>query len=614
MKEGKATILIVDDIASNIYALENLLAKENRTFLNATSGNEGLKIALSTKVDLIILDVMMPEMDGFEVANMLKSNKRTKDIPILFASAEMTEQKNIVKGLEEGAIDYLFKPLDPEITRAKVNVLLRLELQRKELIENNIALEKSSILINNCFDIICTIDADTLQFEEYNLAVNTLLGYTPEEIATNSLLFFLTPEDKERILHLSKLKQDKVSFETEICCKDGSFKWLHWNIAVKNGKWFCNARDITELKEAEQLKYYLSAVVKQSDDAIYLHDETGTIISWNLGAEKIYGYSENEALLMNMRDTVPPEIFEDTEILIKRILAGERIDNLETKRITKDGRRIDVLFSASLLTESDNADKSIAITERDITERKLADEEIKRLNENLQGNILQLESANKELESFSYSVSHDLRAPLRALNSYTQIIEDEFEQTMDPEAIKLLNNIKRNSHKMGVLIDDLLAFSRLGKQTVQKNTVHMKDLIESVYNELETPYTKGKLTIEKLPDIEADYNLLKQVVINLISNAVKYSSKNAAPVIHVGAYDENNQTVYFIKDNGVGFNMEYMDKLFGVFQRLHSNKEFEGTGVGLAIVSRIVAKHGGRVWAEAKVNEGAVFYFSLPKE
>lgn len=614
MKEGKATILIVDDIASNIYALENLLAKENRTFLNATSGQEGLKIALSSKIDLIILDVMMPEMNGFEVANMLKSNKRTKDIPILFASAEMTEQKNIVKGLEEGAIDYLFKPLDPEITRAKVSVLLRLELQRKELIENNIALEKSSILINNCFDIICTIDSETLKFEEYNSAVNTVIGYSPEEIAENTLLFFLTPEDKERIEGFSKSKQDKLSFETEICCKDGSFKWLHWNIAVKGGKWFCNARDITELKEAEQLKYYLTAVVKQSNDAIYLHDETGTIISWNLGAEKIYGYSEKDALSMNMRDTVPAEIVDDTEVLIKRILEGERIDNLETKRVTKAGKIIDVLFSASLLTESDNADKSIAITERDITERKLADEEIKRLNEHLQGNILQLENANKELESFSYSVSHDLRAPLRALNSYTQIIEDEFEQTMEPEAIKLLNNIKRNSHKMGILIDDLLAFSRLGKQTVQKNTVNMKDLIESVYNELETPYTKGPLTIEQLPDVEADYNLLKQVVINLISNAVKYSSKIAEPNIHVGSYYDKNQIVYFVRDNGVGFNMEYMDKLFGVFQRLHSNKEFEGTGVGLAIVSRIIAKHGGRVWAEAKVNEGAVFYFSLPKE
>jgi PAS domain S-box-containing protein len=491
MKEGNTTILIVDDIASNIYALENLLAKDDRIFLTATSGSEGLKIALGTNLDLIILDVQMPDMDGFEVANMLKSNKRTKDIPILFASAEMKEQKNIVKGLEEGAIDYLFKPLDPEVTRAKVNVLLKLELQRKELIEKNSALEKSFILINNCCDIICTIDAESMRFEEYNTATCTLLGYTPGEMDANPLTFFLASDDIENIENLRRSRKDTLSFETRMYCKDRSSKWLQWNIAVKGSKWFCNARDITD--------------------------------------------------------------------------------------------------------------------------RKLADEEIKHLNQNLKENVQQLEMANRELESFSYSVSHDLRSPLRALSMYSQIIEDEHLPGLSPEAQKMFANIKRNTHRMGRLIDDLLEFSRLGKKTVKKNVINMKNLIESVYNELETPYKKGVLILDELPEIEADYNLLKQVVINLISNAVKYSSKIENASVHVGFLDKEDEVIYFVKDNGVGFDMEYLNKLFGVFQRLHSEKEFEGTGVGLAIVSRIVEKHGGRVWAEAKVNEGATFYFSLPK-
>lgn len=490
MKEGNANILIIDDISSNIYALENLLMKENRTFFKATSGDEGLKLALSKPVDLIILDVQMPEMDGFEVASMLKSNKRTKDIPILFASAELKEQKNMLKGLEEGAIDYLFKPLDPDITKAKVSMLIRLELQRKELVEINNALEKSSILINNCLDIICTIDAETFKFEAYNVAMASVLGYSAEEISQHSLLFFLSPPDRNVVEELKKSSDDTLSFETQIICKDQTLKWFQWNIVVKGGKWFSNARDITE--------------------------------------------------------------------------------------------------------------------------RKKKDDEIIRLNQDLQENIQQLENANKELESFSYSVSHDLRAPLRSISNFAQMLEDSHAEQMDEKSTRLLGNIKRNAFKMDTLIDDLLAFSRLGRKSVQKQLVNMNELIPYVYNDIQTPFQKGELIVADLPQIEADYNLLKQVIINLLSNAIKYSSKIDHAKVEVGYTKEPNAVVYYIKDNGAGFDMEYSDKLFGVFQRLHSTKEFEGTGVGLAIVKRIVEKHGGRIWADAKVGEGATFYFSLP--
>jgi PAS domain S-box-containing protein len=557
----------------------------------------------------------MPDMDGFEVAQMLKSNKRTKDVPILFASAELKEQKSILKGLEEGAVDYLFKPLDPEVTKAKVSVLLKLELQRKELMEKNKALEKSSILINNCTDIICTIDAESLQFEEFNTAVCTILGYNADEITGNKLSFFLANEDRERIQTFRKSKKDKLSFETRIYCKDRSIKWLHWNIAVSRGKWFANARDITELKQVEQIKNYLSTVVKQSNDAIYLHNDEGKIISWNQGAERIYGYSEQEALNMKLWNIIPQHLFQETQIVIQRIIQGERIDSLETKRITKHGRVIDVLFSASVLTDSDNNLKSIAITERDITERKLADEEIERLNSDLLNNVEQLELANKELESFSYSVSHDLRAPLRALNGYAQIVEEEYGDLLNGEVITLFGNIKRNSNKMGNLIDDLLEFSRIGKKTLKKSTVNMKELVESVFGEMEeTLCSKAEIEIQNIPYAYADYALIKQVLINLISNALKYSRKVVHPKIEIGYYLDKDDIVYFVKDNGVGFNMEYKNKLFGVFQRLHSEKEFEGTGVGLAIVARIINKHGGSIWANAEINKGATFYFSLSGE
>lgn len=613
--EPKSTILIVDDKTSNIYALENLLIKEDRLFFNATSGSDALKIALNKKIDLIILDVQMPDMDGFEVAQMLKSNKRTKDIPILFASAEKKEQKSILKGLEEGAIDYLFKPLNPEVTQAKVAVLLKLEMQRKELIEKNIALEKSSILINNCSDIICTIDAESLAIEEFNVAMNNILGYTSEEIRGNKLSFFLANEDRARATSLTRSKKDTLSFEARIYCKDRTIKWLHWNIAVKAGKWFANARDITELKQVEQIKNYLATVVKQSNDAIYLHDGEGRIISWNQGAENIYGYSEREALNMKLWNIIPQHIFHETQEVIQRVVKGEKIKTFETKRITKHGRIIDVLFSASVLTDIDNDLKSIAITERDITERKLADEEIERLNESLYENIQQLEIANKELESFSYSVSHDLRSPLRALNGYTQIIEEDFEGILTYEAKELFGKIKHNANRMGALIDDLLAFSQLGRKGVHMNPVNMNELVSTVCSEMETSiYQKAALKIADLPVVYGDSALIKQVFINLISNALKYSGKIDNPKVEIGSYSEGDEIVYFVKDNGVGFKMEYVNKLFGVFQRLHSEDEFKGTGVGLAIVHRIISKHGGRTWAEGKVNNGATFYFSLPQE
>jgi light-regulated signal transduction histidine kinase (bacteriophytochrome) len=220
---------------------------------------------------------------------------------------------------------------------------------------------------------------------------------------------------------------------------------------------------------------------------------------------------------------------------------------------------------------------------------------------------------NKELESFSYSVSHDLRAPLRALSGYSRILEDDFAHSLNEEANRLLKKIQNNAQRMGTLIDDLLAFSRLGKREVQKSLVNMEELTREVVYEIESDNShRTTITINELPPAYGDHSLIRQVLANLISNAVKYSSKCESPKVIIGAIDETDKCVYYVKDNGVGFSMEHANKLFGVFQRLHSNEEFEGTGVGLANVQRIILKHGGSVWAEAQPGEGATFYFSLP--
>lgn len=227
----------------------------------------------------------------------------------------------------------------------------------------------------------------------------------------------------------------------------------------------------------------------------------------------------------------------------------------------------------------------------------------------------ELEAAVKDLEAFSYSVSHDLRAPLRAINGFSEVLAEDYLQHFDEDGKAMLEEIIANSKKMGQLIDNLLEFSRVGKQYTSKSIIDMEQLVNNVLLELKQlePHRIFTLKLQPLPPIKADRNMLKQVFINLISNALKYTGKNKEEaIIQIGSYQDNDFQIYFVKDNGAGFDMRYYDKLFGVFQRLHSSIEFDGTGVGLAIIHKIITKHGGKVWAEAEVNKGACFYVSLP--
>jgi signal transduction histidine kinase len=245
--------------------------------------------------------------------------------------------------------------------------------------------------------------------------------------------------------------------------------------------------------------------------------------------------------------------------------------------------------------------------------------EIQRFNQQLEQNIkartIELEAANKELEAFSYSVSHDLRAPLRSIDGYSRVMIEDYGDKLDDEGKRTLNVIVKNAVRMGHLIDDLLNFSRIAKQNLIKVQLDMTLIATSVAEDLKSQQKKNvEINIKPMLRVEGDSSMIRQVLTNLISNAIKYSTKKEKPVIEIGSFAESGSNVYYVKDNGAGFDMAYYDKLFGVFQRLHSGNEFEGTGVGLALVHRIITKHNGKVWAEGKVDEGATFYFSLPSE
>jgi signal transduction histidine kinase len=250
----------------------------------------------------------------------------------------------------------------------------------------------------------------------------------------------------------------------------------------------------------------------------------------------------------------------------------------------------------------------------EISQRKRADKALLEANRELVSHAGKLERANKELESFSYSISHDLRIPLRAVSGYASMLTEDYTEKLDSEGQRLLSVIRESSKRMGELIDDLLAFSKLGRQALSSADIDMRGLVDAVVMEMHErdPYRNTNVVLEELPHAWGDRALLQQVWINLVSNALKYSSKKEGAEIRISGTRNDSETIYEVRDNGVGFDMQYCNKLFGVFQRLHSIDAFPGTGVGLAIVHRIVLRHGGRVWAKGAVDEGAAFFFALP--
>jgi PAS domain S-box-containing protein len=370
-----------------------------------------------------------------------------------------------------------------------------------------------------------------------------------------------------------------------------------------------------ELQKEVIVRTQQASLLDLTHDSIFVRDLNAVITYWNRGAQELYGWSPEQAIGKKSHDLLHTLFPAPVGDITAELFRTGRWEG-ELTHTKANGSQVIVSSRWSLQRDERGNPISALETNNDISERRRREEDIRGLNQELSKRSSELEAINKELEAFAYSISHDLRAPLRHMVGFTELLQRSSASQLDDKGKRYTGMILEAAKKMGTLIDDLLAFSRIGRAETRESMVSMEQLVKEVQNEVwrDTEGRNMQWRIGSLPDLYGDRSMLKLAFVNLISNAVKFTRTRPIPEIEIGSTDKaSDGVVVFVKDNGVGFDMKYVNKLFGVFQRLHRADEFEGTGIGLATVQRIIHRHGGRVWAEGQVGGGATFYVSLPK-
>jgi len=565
-------VLIAEDDENSRILLKESLSNNGYTVETSSNGEEALDKLKHSVPDLIISDILMPNMDGFELCRHVKKDQRLKSIPFVFYTATYTNAEDERFALSLGASKFIIKPMEPmEFLKVVAEVL-------RENEEHKLKIVAESKLTNEEFD------------------------HTHTQSLTRKL-------DK-KIEDLNK--EHKALQESE-----ARFRDLFDNspVAMFEQDYSNVFKTIEKLKlpSIGELRHYLHThpeVLSECEDNIISIDVNNSALA-------LFGAGDKLELLKKVNKLFSIELAQTLEKEMCAIWSGLRQCQTDGKITTLAGEKRDVEIRWSVSPGHEQNYSRVLVCIIDITERKQAEEAVRVLNSELEQRVSQrtaeLETALKELRSFSYSVSHDLRAPLRSINGYSSLLLEESQHLLDDNGKEYLDRVCTASKRMGVLIDDLLTLSQITMGDLQREYLDMSALAHEVLKELRErePHRRVEIIISPGLMVNADKRLFHVMLENLLANAWKFTGKNENAQIKLGMTEQNGRPVYFISDNGAGFDMRYKDKLFNAFQRLHKQEDFSGTGIGLATVARILERHGNKIWVESELGKGTTFYFTF---
>jgi PAS domain S-box-containing protein len=572
-----------------------------------------------------IMDNMRSGIDSFVKVEEGLRDEQTRTVE---RATRLTVSTGISLTLLLGCLFAFFSRRQLILTSQSYGQALAVAQERAEALR--VSEERYRLLFESNPHPMWLFDVESLSFLAVNEAAVRHYGYSRDEFMRMTIKDIRPPEDVPALLDSLDAsvfgldeagiwrhrKRDGTIIEVEITSHTLDFAGRPAEVVLAN--------DVTARRRAErelvEQQLFLRHVVDLNPSFIFAKDRDGRFTLVNKSLADAYGTTVEDLIgktdgdFNSNAEEVAHFHRDDLEVLDtqqEKFIAQEVITD------AKGVVRWLQTFKRPILSSNGSAEQLLGVA-TDITERKHAEVEILKLNDELENRVIertaQLEAANKELEAFSYSVSHDLRAPLRAMNGFSRILLEDYASQIPEEAQRYLHIVRDNARQMGQLVDDLLDFSRIGRQALKKERVAPAEVARQVLDDLQSEQRGRKVdfSIGDLPEAHADSSLLKQVYANLLGNALKYTRGREEAQIEVGStVNGHGETVYYIRDNGAGFDMKYAHKLFGVFQRLHRAEEFEGTGVGLATVQRIIHRHGGRIWAEAEENKGATFYFTF---